>query len=325
MGKAYRIDVHDHIVPKEYVSAQAGKGVTSSGGVPFPEWSPEVTLTRMDEQGIAVAMTSISAPGVYFGQIGFARDLARQCNEISARLVSDHPQQFGAFAILPLPDVEAALKELEYAIDILNLDGVVLLTSIGDQYLGDPAFDPLFEEINRRKLVVYTHPNIPPGSDVPKLGWPAPLMEFIFDTTRAVTNLILNGTLERFPDIPVILSHAGGAIPYIAGRVAMADTHPLMKEILKVIAPKGVLAYLKTLYYDTALSATPYAFPCLRTLVDPSHIVLGTDFPFAPEPESLLGKTAENVKRFGGFSEEELMAVERNNALRLFSRFQNES
>ena len=194
-SSAYRIDIHNHIVPKEYVALLAGKGITTSGGIHFPEWSPERTIARMDEQNIAVAMTSISAPGVYVGDIGFARDLARRCNEISARLVSDHPQRFGALAVLPLPDVRGALKELEFAIDTLNLDGVALLTSVGDKYLGDPAFDPLFEELNRRKLVVYTHPNIPPGSDVPKLGWPAPLIEFVFDTTRAVTNLVLNGTL----------------------------------------------------------------------------------------------------------------------------------
>ena len=319
-GKAYRIDVHNHIVPKEYVSALAEKGITTPGGFPFPEWSPEVTLTRMDEQGIGVAMTSISAPGVYIGDTGWACDLARRCNEISARLVSDHPQRFGAFAVLPLPDIDGALKELEYAIDTLCFDGVTLLTSIGDRYLGDPVFDPLFEELNRRKLVVYTHPNIPPGSDVPKLGWPAPLVEFIFDTTRAVTNLILNGTLERYPDIPIILSHAGGAVPYIVGRIALAETQP----ILKTIAPKGVITYLKGLYYDTALSATPYALPCLRTLVDPSHIVFGSDYPFAPESELWMGKTAENIQRYGGFNKEDLLSVERNNALRLFPRIQSE-
>jgi predicted TIM-barrel fold metal-dependent hydrolase len=222
MDKAYRIDVHNHIVPQEYVSSLAEKGITSSGGFPFPDWSPEATIARMDEQGIAVAMTSISAPGVYIGDIGFARELA--------------------------------------------------------------------------------------------------LVEFIFDTTRAVTNLILNGTLERYPDISIILSHAGGAIPCIAGRIALAETNPFLKEI----APKGVIAYLKDLYYDTALSATPYALPCLRTLADPSHIVFGSDYPFAPESELWMGKSAEQLNRYGNFDNEELLAVERNNALRLFPRLRNQ-
>ena len=312
----YRIDVHHHIIPQEYLESLVSIGVTSPGGVAFPEWSAEATLARMDENGIAAAMTSISAPGIYFGDAGFARDLARRCNEVSARLVQDHPNRFGAFAVLPLPDVEAALEELGVALDTLGLDGVVLLTSVGDQYLGDPVFDPLFEELNRRKTVVYTHPNFPPGSDVPKLGWPAPLMEFVFDTTRAIANLILNGTLERYPDIPMIFSHAGGTVPYIAGRICLAETVPLIREV----APKGVIAYLKSLYYDTALSATPYALTCLRELVDPTQILFGSDYPFAPQPDSLMGRTAEDVSRYGGFTDEELKDVERDSALRLFPR-----
>ena len=121
---------------------------------------------------------------------------------------------------------------------------------------------------------------------------------------------------ERYPDIPIILSHAGGAVPYIAGRIALAETSPLLKEI----APKGVIAYLKGFYYDTALSATPFALPCLRTLADPAHILFGSDYPFAPEPELSMGKTAENLHRYGYFNKEELMAVERTNALKLFPR-----
>ncbi len=316
VARPHRIDVHHHIVPQEYVESLARIGVTSSGGIPFPEWSSEATIARMDKSGVATAMASISAPGVYFGNPDFARDLARRCNEILARLVSNHPGRFGAFAALPLPDVDAALKELQFALDTLKLDGVALLTSVGDQYLGDPAFDPLFEELNRRKTVVYTHPNVPPGSDVPKLNWPAPLVEFIFDTTRAVTNMVLNGIFERFPDFPLILSHAGGAVPYIAGRIALADKNPLAKEIV----PKGVIAYLKGLYYDTALSATPYSFPSLRELADPSHILFGSDYPFAPEPDSWMGQTAECVEKHGGFDQGELLAVERENALRLFPR-----
>ena len=311
-----RVDVHHHIVPREYVEVLAGIGVTSSGGVAFPEWSAESTIARMDRNGVATAMASISAPGVYFGDAAFARDLARRCNELLARLVSDHPGRFGAFAVLPLPDVDGALNELDHALGALGLDGVGLLTSVGDQYLGDPAFEPLVEELNRRKTVVYTHPNIPPGSDVPKLAWPPPLVEFVFDTTRAAANLILSGTLERYPDIPWILSHAGGAAPYIAGRIALAENVPLFNKI----APKGVIAYLQGLYYDTALSATPYALPCLRELVDSSHILFGSDYPFAPEPESWMGRTAEDLETYGGFDDAERLAIERENALGLFPR-----
>lgn len=313
----HRIDVHHHIVPPEYVEALAGIGVETSGGVPFPDWSPEAALAMMDQNGIATAIASISAPGVYFGDDTFTRDLARRCNEISAGLVSDYPGRFGAFASLPLPDVDAALRELEYALDTLGLDGVVLLTSVGNKYLGDSAFDPLFEELNRRKTVVYTHPNIPPGSDVPELIWPAPLMEFVFDTTRAATNMVLNGTLERFPEIHLILSHAGGAVPYIAGRIALADENPLLQGNI----PQGAVAYLKRFYYDIALSATRYAFPCLKQLADPTRILFGTDYPFAPEHVS--AETVNGLESHGGFDTAAKMAIERDNAARLFPRFTN--
>jgi predicted TIM-barrel fold metal-dependent hydrolase len=312
----YRIDVHHHIVPSEYVDALKSIGITSSGRVPFPQWTPETSIGMMDRNGIATAFASISAPGVYFDDSRFTRELARRCNEILARLVSDYPQRFGAFAVLPLPDVDAALKEVEYALDTLSLDGVGLLTSIGNQYLGDSAFDPLLTELNRRKTVVYTHPNIPPGSDATHLKIPAPLIDFIFDTTRAAANMIYRGTLERFPDISFILSHAGGAVPYLAGRIALGEANPTVKER----APKGVTTYLKRYYYDTALSATRYALPSLMALVDSSHVLFGSDYPFAPE--RITGETVEGITSYDGFDLQTRTAIEKENALRLFPRLQ---
>jgi predicted TIM-barrel fold metal-dependent hydrolase len=313
----HRIDVHHHILPAEYLSALAGVGVTNVGRVHFPKWSVEVTLAMMDRQGIATAITSFSAPGVYFGDRAFARDLARRCNEISARLVSDHPQRFGAFAVVPLPDVDAALREVEYALDTLKLDGIVLLASVGDQYQGDPEFDALYAELHRRKTVVFIHPNVPPGYTVPKLTLPAPLIDFIFDTTRAVTNLLYNGTLERYADISFILSHAGGAVPYLAWRIALFSG---IQPGLGDKAPQGALTYLKRLYYDTALSAVPYALRSLQELVDPSHILFGSDYPFAPEPITIA--SIKGLNEYDGFDQRARTAVERENALRLFPRLQ---
>src|SRR5262245_26617496 len=132
----------------------------------------------MDRNGIATAISSVAAPGVYFGDAAAARALARRCNEYSARLVSDHPHRFGAFAVLPLPDVDAAVEELAYALDTLQLDGVVLLASIGDRYLGDPGFDAVFTELNRRRAVVFIHPTIPATSVGLKLALPAAMLEF---------------------------------------------------------------------------------------------------------------------------------------------------
>src|SRR5262249_14868756 len=149
-ASTHRIDVHHHIVPAEYIGALAAQGISSAGGMPFPSWDPETTLAMMDRHGIAAAVTSISAPGVHFGDAALARDLARSCNEASARLVADPPTRFGAFATLPLPDVKGALLELEHALDVLGLDGVVLLASQSDgRYLGDPAFEELMAELDR--------------------------------------------------------------------------------------------------------------------------------------------------------------------------------
>src|SRR5262245_17675852 len=317
----HRIDVHHHILPPAYLTALSSIGVTNVGRVSFPStWSVETALALMDRQGIATAVTSISAPGVYFGDRAFAQDLARRCNEISARIVSDHPQRFGAFAVVPLPAVDAALREVEYAVDTLKLDGVVLLASVGDQYQGDPEFDALYAELHRRKVIVFIHPNVPPGYTVPKLTLPAPLIDFIFDTTRAVTNLIYNGTLERYPDIAFILSHAGGAVPYLAWRIALFSG---MQLGLGDKAPQGAITFLKRLYYDTALSAVPYALRSLQELVDPSHVLFGSDYPFAPEPITIA--TIKGLNEYDGFDVQARSAIERDNALRLFPRLQTKS
>jgi len=314
MSSAHRIDVHHHILPDAYVKTLAALGVGDGGGIPFPKWSAESALSVMDHNGIATAVTSIAAPGVYFGNPRAARDLARRCNEISARLVDDHPARFGAFASLPLPDVDGALEELEYALDTLRLDGVVLLASIGDTYLGDAAFDPVFAEFNRRKAVVFIHPAIPATSLALKLAMPGAMIEFVFDTTRAVANLIYSGTLERYPDISFILSHAGGTIPYIAWRLAQGRTIPALHEK----APQGAIAYLKRLYYDTAMSATPYALSSLGELVDPSHVLFGSDSPFLPEP--LVEASIRGLADYKAFDATTRAKIERGNALALFPR-----
>lgn len=310
----HRIDVHHHILPPIYTEALAKIGIVSAGGVSFPHWSAQQSLDVMDRNGIATSLTSISSPGVYFGDITFSRDLARRCNDFSANHVNKHPKRFGAFAVLPLPDVNGALREAEYALDSLKLDGIVLLTNVGGHYLGDTKFDELFYELDRRKAIVYIHPTDPPGENLPKLKLPSSLVEFVFDTTRAITNLIFSGTIERCPNIRFIVSHAGGTAPYLAWRISLFQYKAEMQD--KV--PQGVITYLKRLYYDTALSAAPYALRSLQELVDPSHILFGSDYPFAPE--SLTSFTIRVLKNYGGFDDRALKAVEQGNALRLFPR-----
>ena len=309
-----KIDVHHHIVPEEYVSALANVGIKDSTGVPFPEWSPRTSLDLMDRFGIKTAITSISAPGVYFGDVGFARDLARTCNELSAKMIKDHPDRFGAMAVLPLPDVGGALEELEYALDTLKLDGVALLSSVDDRYMGDPAYDDLFDELNRRKAVVFMHPGFAPGGK-PRSSLPPSLVEFVFETTMAVSNLLFSGTLERCPEVRFILPHAGGTIPYLALRLTLGQFWPGLQENV----PQGVITYLQRLYYDTALSGSPFALRSLQELVDPSHIVFATDYPFAPELATFA--TVEGLKNYDGFDEAALDSVFRGSAAALFPRF----
>lgn len=311
---AGKIDAHHHFLPEEYVSALAGIGVTDSTGVPFPEWSPRISLALMDKFGIQTAITSISAPGIFFGDIEFTRDLARRCNEASAKLIDDYPGRFGAMAVLPLPDVDAALEELEFALDMLKLDGVALLSSVDDRYMGDPAYDDFFDELNRRKAVVFMHPGLAPGGK-PRSNLPPSLVEFVFETTMAVSNLLFSGTLERCGDIRFVLPHAGGTVPYIALRLCLGQFWPGLQENV----PQGVMTYLRRLYYDTALSASPHALRSLQELVEPSHILFASDYPFAPELAT--GITVGGLDDYDGFDEEALEWVYRMSALSLFPRF----
>jgi len=314
---SHRIDVHHHILPAEYVASLAGIGISGGGGIAFPPWSAAAALELMDRQGIAAAVTSISSPGVHFGDAPFARDLARRCNEIAARLVSEHPRRFASFAVLPLPDVDGALRELEHALDTLRLDGVVLLASQSDgRYLGDPLFDELFAELDRRRSVVFIHPTIPKSSESLLIDVPGFAAEFTFDTSRAVLNLIWTGTVERFPNVRFILSHAGGTTPFLAWRWSLLELHPTIGPELAKRAPRGFLHYLSRFHYDTALSANPHALRSLCELVGPEQILFGSDFPFAPEP--LTQASIDGLATFDGFDDRARRLIERDNALALF-------
>ncbi|MDI6830322.1 MAG: amidohydrolase family protein [Actinomycetota bacterium] len=309
-----KIDVHRHVVFPHYVAALKKMGIESTGGRPLPSWDPESELALMDRYGIATSLLSVSAPGVFFGDVGHARDLARVCNESLAQLVKKEPRRFGAFAVLPLPDVEASLEELAHSLDILGLDGVSLLSSVDGRYMGDPAYDDLFDELDRRGAVVFMHPHAPDECAAPGVRLPASLLEFVFETTRAVASLLFSGTLERCPRLRIILPHAGGTVPYIALRLCLGQFWPGLQENV----PRGVLHYLQRLYYDTALSAAPFALRSLQELVDVSHILFGSDYPFAPELATAA--TISGLETYDGFDAEALEAVFRRNAGTLFPR-----
>ena len=307
-----RIDVHHHIIPPDYIAGMQRIGKNTVGGTPIPGWNIYNSIYVMDKNEISAAITSM--PFVYFGDLPLTADFARRCNEFSARLVSDYPNRFGSFAVLPLSDVEASFLGLEHAIDKLKLDGIVLPTNIGGRYLGAPEFDEIFSELNRRKAVVFIHPIDPPGTSSQDLNLPTGLIEFVFDTTREITNLIYSGTLDRYPDINFIVSHAGGTVPYLAWRISLLQYKPEMKKK----APQGAIKYLKRLYYDTALSASPHALRSLQELVGPSHILFGSDYPFAPD--ILTSESIKGLKNYDGFDEQALKAIDHGNALKLFPR-----
>ncbi|MGH7248381.1 MAG: amidohydrolase family protein, partial [Pseudomonadota bacterium] len=285
------IDVHQHPIPEHYKRALAVVGVYGSGENPWAEWSLAAQLELMDKAGIAAAVNSIASPGVYFGDIDFAVRLARDCNEEAARRVADYPRRFGAFAILPLPAVDAAIREAEYALDTLKLDGVCLLSHAGARHLGQPEEDELYAELNRRNAVVFLHPLRNQAKNMPAYGYPSGMTELVLDTTRAIHNLLWNGTFARFPHIRWIMPHGGGTVPFLIYRMSAMDNKPNLAGRL----PGGsVASALRRLYYDVAEICAPGPLKCLMEIADPSRLLFGSDFPFsrhhspAQDVESLI-------------------------------------
>jgi 6-methylsalicylate decarboxylase len=305
----HRIDVHHHLAPPRWIAdVVVGR---KTGQRPLADWTPQRSIEDMDRGGVATSIVSISEPSVWFGDDAAGRALARDCNEYGARLVADHPGRFGQFAILPLPDVEGSLREIEHAFDTLKADGVCLMTSYQSKYLGDPAFAPVMDELNRRKAVVFTHPVRPDccRNLVPDV--PEPVIELGTDTTRTVASLLFSGTVTRCPDIRFIWSHGGGTVPFLTMRfVGLANA----RKDLAARLPNGPVAELKKFFYDTAQAAHPYALSSLTRLVAPSQIVFGTDFPFVS-----AAATATGLRDFG-FGDGDLAMIERANAAALLPR-----
>lgn len=319
MPRGPLIDTHQHPIPEYYKRALAAVGIGGSGENPWADWSVSRQLELMDETGIAAAVNSIASPGVYFGDAAFAARLARECNENSARMVADHPRRFGAFAILPLPDVAAAVREAEHALDVLKLDGICLLTHAGPRHLGDPDEDELYAELDRRKAIVFVHPLRNQAQNMPVYRYPSGMTELVLDTTRAIHNLLWNGTFGKFPNIRWIMPHGGGAIPFLVYRMAAMDHRPTVRERL----PGGsVRSALRTLYYDIAEIAAPGPLACLMEIAEPSHLLFGSDFPFSRHrnPAQDVRDTIAGFEAFGGFDAAARRMIERENALALFPR-----
>jgi predicted TIM-barrel fold metal-dependent hydrolase len=276
-------------------------------------WSVAKTLDDMGKAGVGTAILSVTTPQVSFADTDNARRIARESNEWVARLGKDNPGRFGSFAMLPMQDTDSALREIEYALDVLKADGIGLLTSYGDKWLGHPSFAPVMDELNRRKAVLYTHPtaaNCCRNILTPDI--PPTVVEYGTDTTRTITDIVFSGTAARCPDLRFIFSHAGGTLPFLTERLIKV---PVLDPKLSSRVPKGVLHELKRFYYDTAWSAHPGALASLTKLVDVSQILLGSDYPYRTGEDNVKGLLDY------GFSAADLQAIWRDNAVRLLPRW----
>jgi 6-methylsalicylate decarboxylase len=311
---AITIDTHHHLLPDFFFEATNEKE-KPVGGLKPQRWTPETSLAFMDEAGIDVAILSISTPGIQLPDRLADRKLARKCNELAASLILKYPKRFGAFASVPLPVTDDAINEIFYALDVLKLDGVTLFTNSGGIYLGDHSMRPLFDELQRRKTVVYVHPNASPDPIAHTLGLTDNLIDFPGDTTRAIAQLHYGGVFAATPDVRFIFSHAGGTAPYLAGRFAIVDEMNIMGDNSK----RGTASEMfRKLYWDTALAWSDPVLHTLREIAGPGKIIFGTDFPY------LRRDIAVRCKKFIGDSSE-LTAKEKKqvlggNALNLFPR-----
>ncbi len=303
-----RIDVHHHFIPPFHVDAMMAPG-RRTGARP-PKWSPAMSLDDMDKSGIATAVLSIAQPGVLFGSdFAESRRLARELNDYGAKMVRDHPGRFGLFAVIAPPDTEGSLREIAYALDVLKADGIGLLTSYGDKYLGDPSFAPVYEELNRRKAVVYVHPTTPDCCRGLVPGIPPGSIEYATDSTRTIAHIVFSGYAVRFPDIRWIFSHSGGTLPFLTGRFTR-----LAEEKKDPRLPDGPLPEFRKFHYELAQGNTPGQLDALLRMVPVSQVMYGTDYPFRDGAEVNAGIAAYR------FSAADVRAIARGNALRLLPR-----
>ena len=308
-GQPLRIDVHHHIAPPAYLEELAPMKRLTPQTV---NWTVQKTLDQMDEAGVAVSITSVTTPGFWFGSHSPARRLARACNDWAAKMVSDHPGRFGMFVNLPLPDVEGALREIEYGMDVLKADGVSLFTSYVDKWLGDPAFDAIFAELNRRKAVVYTHPNTCACCTNLVPGIIDAAIEYGTDTSRAIARFIFSGSAKRYPDIKIIWSHGGGTMPFLIDRYHAMSRMPQYKDL----CPDGFLPVARSFYYDTAQIPNRPALLALKEVVTADNIMFGTDFPWLTSAHHVKGITESGV-----FSEAEMRGIDSGNALKILPQY----
>jgi 6-methylsalicylate decarboxylase len=270
------------------------------------DWKREDSLAALDRNGIQTAITSVSTPGVWWGDNAAARKLARACNEFAAEMSRDFPGRYGFFAALPFPDVDGSLEEIAYALDVLHATGIVLLTNCGDRWPGDPAFAEVFDELNRRRARVFFHPTVADCCRdlLPDVG--NSMIEYPMDTTRAIVSLLSSGTFTRCPDIGFIFSHGGGALPMLADRIARQIRGKLSERV-----PQGAAHEFARLHFDVAAATSAPQLAALARFAPLENLFLGTDCPYNDAELPI-----RNLRAFG-FTAPELAAIEGDNARRV--------
>lgn len=305
-GQLSRIDVHHHIAPPGYSKE------LSALMLGHAKWSVEASLDEMEKSGIRTAFTSLINPGLqaWMDKTQESQKIARISNEYAAQLMRDHPGRFGSFASIPFPDVDGSLREIEYAYDTLKADGIYLWTSYQGKLLGDPAFFPILEELNRRRAVIYTHPATPAccARIMPYISINA--IEGPVDTTRTMMSLVFQGGAAKYPDIRWIFSHSGGVTPFLLSRFVREE----QEKDRKAQVPNGVMHELRKFHYDTAQGHHEGALKALLAIIPTSQVLYGTDYPFWD------GRRVSADLAKGDLNAADRIAIDRGNAMRLFPR-----
>jgi predicted TIM-barrel fold metal-dependent hydrolase len=310
IGRRDRIDTHHHFFAPTVLAEMVSRKIAEP---PMLNWSLAKTLDDMDRAGTATSILSATTPQVSFAEPVLAKRLARENNEYAAKLISDNKGRFGSFATLPMMgSVDDALKEIEYALDVLKADGIGLLTSYGDKWLGHPSYAPIMDELNRRRAILYTHPTVANCCRGLLPDTPPTVVEFGTDTTRTIVNVVFSGTAARCPDLRFIFSHAGGTLPFLTERL---QKMPVIDKKLEARVPNGVMHELQRFYYDTAWTANGYALSSLLKLVPRDQVLFGSDYPYRTSEDNIKGLIAY------GMTQSDLDMITRANAVKLMPRF----
>jgi predicted TIM-barrel fold metal-dependent hydrolase len=289
------IDIHHHAIFQNH------KGILN-----LPKWSIESDNEALDRMGIIGALLSLP--------ISATPEIVQKLNYNLAELASYNEKKYGFLASLPLGNIDAGIKEIDFALDQLNADGFILPTNYQGIYLGSNTLTPLLEKLDDRKATVLVHPTTPSGDNLPNFNRDLSVYEYPLETTRAVMDLIYNDRCNQFPNIKWIIAHAGGTIPYLAYRLSIASEWNGITQ-----TPEQVLKSIKSLYFDLALSTSPNVFSCLQNIVDSEHILFGTDFPL--RFEAGVQRSIEELNNYIDYTEKDKLNILTNNAQRIFSRF----